>query len=203
MPWLHSWLLFFWSQVTHYYPFGLWLNHKLWIWIKWQVYFSDRISTENVCTILFHILTWLPSRKKSQAESQKGINVVQWQCSVWEPGGRYRHRLCTAISPVWFLTEHLWMTLTPFWLSTAINCKLTCDLACPVHRPVRILSTYGRAGQDKNSFHGVESRLDVQNKHTHKKKISSAIFVPSLYTFPFFFGSLSCAMIKENKLFCL
>ena len=26
----------------------------------------------------------------------------------WEPEGRYHHRLCTAIAPFWFSTEHLW-----------------------------------------------------------------------------------------------
>ena len=36
----------------------------------------------------------------------------------WEPEGRYCHRLCTAIAPFWFSTEHLWTVITPFWLST-------------------------------------------------------------------------------------
>ena len=36
----------------------------------------------------------------------------------WEPEGRYRHRLFTAIAPFWFSTEHHWILITPFWLST-------------------------------------------------------------------------------------
>ena len=36
----------------------------------------------------------------------------------WEPEGRYCHRLCTAIAPFWFSTEHLSIGITPFWLST-------------------------------------------------------------------------------------
>ena len=35
----------------------------------------------------------------------------------WKPEGCYRYRLCTVIAPFW-LTEHLWTSLTPFWLST-------------------------------------------------------------------------------------
>ena len=36
----------------------------------------------------------------------------------WEPEGRYRHRLCTAIAPFWFSTpEYRWIVITPFWLS--------------------------------------------------------------------------------------
>ena len=36
----------------------------------------------------------------------------------WEPEGRLRHKLCTAIAHFWFSTEHPWTALTPFWLST-------------------------------------------------------------------------------------
>ena len=36
----------------------------------------------------------------------------------WEPEGCNRHRLCTAISPFWFSTDHLGTVITPFWLST-------------------------------------------------------------------------------------
>ena len=36
----------------------------------------------------------------------------------WEPEGRYHHRLCTEIAPLWFSMEHLWTAITPFWLST-------------------------------------------------------------------------------------
>ena len=48
---------------------------------------------------------------------------ISWEpegrhCSLkmfhWESEGRYRHRLCTAIVPFWFLTEHLW---------TSFNCN--------------------------------------------------------------------------------
>ena len=35
----------------------------------------------------------------------------------WEPEGRYHHRLCTAIAPFWFSTEHVWLVIAPFWLS--------------------------------------------------------------------------------------
>ena len=30
----------------------------------------------------------------------------------------YRHRLCTATAPFWFSTEHRWIVIMPFWLST-------------------------------------------------------------------------------------
>ena len=36
----------------------------------------------------------------------------------WEPEGRYRHRLCTAIAPFWFSMDYLWILIVPFWLST-------------------------------------------------------------------------------------
>ena len=36
----------------------------------------------------------------------------------WEPKGHYRPRLCTAIAPFWFSTNHLYPVLTPFSLST-------------------------------------------------------------------------------------
>ena len=34
----------------------------------------------------------------------------------WEPEGRYRHRIFTAVAPFWFSTAHLWMLIAPFWL---------------------------------------------------------------------------------------
>ena len=39
-------------------------------------------------------------------KSQNGVNAVQ-QYSVENHEGRYRHRLCAAIAPFWFSTEHL------------------------------------------------------------------------------------------------
>ena len=36
----------------------------------------------------------------------------------WKPEGRYRYRHCTVIEAFWFSTEHLWMLIAPFWLST-------------------------------------------------------------------------------------
>ena len=41
-----------------------------------------------------------------------------WARFGWEPEGRYRHRLWTAIVPFWFSTEHFETAFTPFWLST-------------------------------------------------------------------------------------
>ena len=38
-----------------------------------------------------------------------------------EPEGRYCHRLCTAIAPFLFSTEHPCKSLMPFWLSTDDN----------------------------------------------------------------------------------
>ena len=38
----------------------------------------------------------------------------------------YHHRLCTAIAPFWFSTEHLWAAITPFWLS---NDDMICNYA--------------------------------------------------------------------------
>ena len=35
----------------------------------------------------------------------------------WEPEGRYRHRLCTAIAPFWFSTEHLWILICNSFLA--------------------------------------------------------------------------------------
>ena len=48
-------------------------------------------------------------RHISSVESQKGAIAVQ-RC--------YCHRLCTAIAPFWFSTEHLWTAIMSFWLST-------------------------------------------------------------------------------------
>ena len=42
----------------------------------------------------------------SSAENMKGVNAVQ-RCSVEAQKGHCRHRLCTAIAPFWFSTEHL------------------------------------------------------------------------------------------------
>ena len=36
----------------------------------------------------------------------------------WKPEVCYCHRLCTATAPFWFSTEHHWIVITPFWLST-------------------------------------------------------------------------------------
>ena len=36
----------------------------------------------------------------------------------WESEGLNCHRLCTAIVPFWFSTEHPWIVITPFWFST-------------------------------------------------------------------------------------
>ena len=38
----------------------------------------------------------------------------------WEPDGRYRHRLFTAIALFWFSREHRWAAITPFWFSTDV-----------------------------------------------------------------------------------
>ena len=73
------------------------------------------------------------------------MNIVSWEpegcyCSSkmfhWEPGGRYHHRLCTAIVAFWFSMEHLWIAIMPFWLS-ADNiypktnfCKCYCRELC-------------------------------------------------------------------------
>ena len=47
-----------------------------------------------------------------------GYNIVRWdpegryhysKMSHWEPEGCYHRRLCTAIAPFWFSTEHLWI----------------------------------------------------------------------------------------------
>ena len=49
------------------------------------------------------------------------FNKPEFELSIivsWEPEGRYRHWLCTAIEPFWFSTEHLWVAVTPFWLSS-------------------------------------------------------------------------------------
>ena len=42
----------------------------------------------------------------------------------WEPEGGYRNRLCTAIAPFWFSTDHLWTAVAPFWLATDNICVL-------------------------------------------------------------------------------
>ena len=39
----------------------------------------------------------------------------------WEPEGRYRCTKSTAIAPFSFSTEHRWIIITPFWLSTDDN----------------------------------------------------------------------------------
>ena len=40
----------------------------------------------------------------------------------WEPEGHYNnHRLCTAIAPFYIL-EHIWILIVPFWLSTDDVC---------------------------------------------------------------------------------
>ena len=46
----------------------------------------------------------------------------------WEPEGHYRHRLCTAIAPLWFSIEHLLTTLTPFLIFVAFLCLSTDDM---------------------------------------------------------------------------
>ena len=55
---------------------------------------------------------WTPSC----ACGKGSLIMIRW----WGPQGRYCHRLCTAIAPFWFSTEHLWTVLIPFWLSTDI-----------------------------------------------------------------------------------
>ena len=40
----------------------------------------------------------------------------------WEPEGHYRHRHCTLIVLFWFIPEHLWILIAPFWLSTDDIC---------------------------------------------------------------------------------
>ena len=53
----------------------------------------------------------------SSAESKKSI--ADQRCSIEnQKGACYCHRLCTAIAPFWFSTEHLWTVITPFWLLT-------------------------------------------------------------------------------------
>ena len=44
----------------------------------------------------------------------------------WEPEGRYRHRHCTAIAPFWFSTEHLWIVIATFLLSTDSKFMVLC-----------------------------------------------------------------------------
>ena len=49
------------------------------------------------------------------------VCVCNARCSTmfcWEPEGRSCHRLCTPIAQFCFLTEHRWIVITPFWLST-------------------------------------------------------------------------------------
>ena len=59
------------------------------------------------CNSLTHIVSWEPEWR-----------YPYWHVFRWEPEGRYRHRHCTAIVSFWFSTEHLWIMIAPFWLST-------------------------------------------------------------------------------------
>ena len=55
---------------------------------------------------------WFSAYDISNTQLICGIHIVSW-----EPEGRYC-RLCTAIAPFWFSTEHLWTAIAPVWLST-------------------------------------------------------------------------------------
>ena len=41
----------------------------------------------------------------------------------WEPERHYRHRVCMAVAPFWFSSDHLCKSLTPFWFSLKHLCK--------------------------------------------------------------------------------
>ena len=58
----------------------------------------------NISSLKFSPALW---DKHIVAESHKGCSRMFRS----EPEGRYRHRLCTAIAPFWFSTEHLWTSL--------------------------------------------------------------------------------------------
>ena len=64
--------------------------------------------------ILCNLLYWL---NKWMNREREGLYLYS-KMFHWEPEGCYHRRLCTAIAPVWFSMEHLWILIVPFWLST-------------------------------------------------------------------------------------
>ena len=62
------------------------------------------------CSHLYTV-TWEPERRYQYS---KMFHVLK----IWEPEGCYRCTMSMAITPIWFSTEHLWVVIAPFWLST-------------------------------------------------------------------------------------
>ena len=65
---------------------------------------------------LKHLCTFINTLFHLHAHSVGWESKGHWHCSMmflWEPEGHYCHRLCAAIVPFWFSTEHHWMVITP------------------------------------------------------------------------------------------
>ena len=72
-----------------------------------------------ICHHFLSLMTWF-------SDVTFEMDIISWEPEGryhyskmfhWEPG-RYHHRLCTVIGSFWFSTEHLWLLIVPFWLST-------------------------------------------------------------------------------------
>ena len=98
------------TEIAHAWGKALFKEHER--WHKGVVYCNtmcgNPLKSSNVCWE-DALGDWC-EKGISSAESQKGINAVQW-CSIENQKSTIAIDFCTAIAPFWFWIEHLWTTI--------------------------------------------------------------------------------------------